>query len=209
MTMRSTLASDASERRPKSARRPDTAETAETAETVETAPNDQAASGRGTPGAPSVGALVVELSQLEYAMRARAPREGWESAAVADRAFRSQLRRQDAIRLALRRRGVDFAGGSLPTVSPRDTGPPPSAAAGSVPQDQRPSDLALKVENLEHALLSRAVIGQATGILIERHKLTADAAFHQLATASQVTNRKLRDIAAELVETGLLPEPVG
>jgi GAF domain-containing protein len=59
-------------------------------------------------------------------------------------------------------------------------------------------------DNLEIALQSRAVIDQAKGILIERHKLTPDQAFQALARASQQANRKLRDIADHLVQTGEL-----
>ena len=61
--------------------------------------------------------------------------------------------------------------------------------------------------NLETALKSRAVIDQAKGILIERYKLTPDAAFQLLARASMTTNRKLRDIADHLVRTGELRLP--
>lgn len=57
-------------------------------------------------------------------------------------------------------------------------------------------------ENLEMALLRSRTIGAAMGILMERHKLTPDRAFDLLRTASQDHNRKLADIAAELVETG-------
>ncbi len=58
--------------------------------------------------------------------------------------------------------------------------------------------------NMEAALRSRAVIDQAKGILIERHKLTPDQAFKALAQASMHTNRKLRDVAEHLVLTGTL-----
>jgi len=62
-----------------------------------------------------------------------------------------------------------------------------------------------KVEGLEEALLSRDVIGQAKGILMERLHLTPDQAFEQLRSASQMHNRKVRDIAAALAETGEWP----
>jgi GAF domain-containing protein len=54
--------------------------------------------------------------------------------------------------------------------------------------------------NLQRALDSRAVIDQAKGILMARHGLSADAAFDHLAKQSQDTQRKLRDIAADLVD---------
>jgi AmiR/NasT family two-component response regulator len=62
-----------------------------------------------------------------------------------------------------------------------------------------------KVEGLEEALLSRDVIGQAKGILMERLHITSDQAFDQLRIASQRINRKVRDIAVELAETGEWP----
>ncbi len=62
-------------------------------------------------------------------------------------------------------------------------------------------------ENLAAALASRDVIGQAKGILVERYKVTGEAAFDLLKAASQQANRKLHDIAAALVATGELPDP--
>ena len=59
--------------------------------------------------------------------------------------------------------------------------------------------------NMQAAMRSRAVIEQAKGILMERHKVTADDAFGLLTRASQRTNTKLRDVAEELSRTGLLP----
>ena len=61
-------------------------------------------------------------------------------------------------------------------------------------------------ENLRTGMGNRDVIGQAKGILMERHKLTADQAFGVLARASQEMNRKLVDIAHELTDTGSVPE---
>ncbi len=60
-------------------------------------------------------------------------------------------------------------------------------------------------ENLRAAVGSRDVIGQATGILMERHELTADQAFGVLARVSQELNRKLADVARELTDTGAIP----
>src|SRR4051794_35027146 len=77
-----------------------------------------------------------------------------------------------------------------------------AVAAGNLYAYQSARDMA---DNLQTALESRAVIDQAKGILIERHKLTADQAFQALAQASMRANRKLRDIADHLVATGELP----
>jgi AmiR/NasT family two-component response regulator len=57
-------------------------------------------------------------------------------------------------------------------------------------------------DNLQPALESRAVIDQAKGIRVERHRLTADQAFQLLAQASMHANRKLRDVADDLVRIG-------
>lgn len=56
--------------------------------------------------------------------------------------------------------------------------------------------------HLRAAMEFRSVIEQAKGILMERHKLTPDQAFRVLAEASMHTNRKLRDVAEDLVLTG-------
>jgi len=58
--------------------------------------------------------------------------------------------------------------------------------------------------NMRRAMSSRAVIEQAKGILMERHKVTADQAFTLLTHASQQRNVKLRELAEELVSTGEL-----
>ncbi len=55
------------------------------------------------------------------------------------------------------------------------------------------------VTQLNEALTSRSVIDQARGILIARTGCSADDAIAQLKRQSQNQNRKLRDIAAEIV----------
>jgi GAF domain-containing protein len=59
--------------------------------------------------------------------------------------------------------------------------------------------------NLERALDSRAVIDQAKGILMARHGIPPGAAFDLLAEQSQRTNRKLRELAEELVASTQRP----
>lgn len=58
--------------------------------------------------------------------------------------------------------------------------------------------------NLRRALESRDVIGQGVGILMERHRITPDAAFEMLVSISQHHNVKLRFVAAHLADTGEL-----
>jgi PAS domain S-box-containing protein len=56
--------------------------------------------------------------------------------------------------------------------------------------------------NLRMGLETREEIGRAVGMLMERHRLTATAAFELLVVASQQQHRKLRDIATWINETG-------
>jgi ANTAR domain-containing protein/GAF domain-containing protein len=63
-----------------------------------------------------------------------------------------------------------------------------------------------EIAQLRTALHSSRQIGIAMGILMARQQVTSEKAFAQLVTASQHLNRKLRDIAAEVAETGTLPE---
>lgn len=64
----------------------------------------------------------------------------------------------------------------------------------------------IRAENLERALVTREMIGQATGILMQRERITADAAFEVLRRASQHHNIRLRDIAQRVVDTRERPE---
>ncbi|MFC7596416.1 ANTAR domain-containing protein [Terrabacter sp. GCM10028922] len=59
-------------------------------------------------------------------------------------------------------------------------------------------------EQLEHALASNRKIGMAIGILMATHKVTDKQAFDLLRIASQNTNRKLRHVAADVIEVGTL-----
>jgi GAF domain-containing protein len=67
---------------------------------------------------------------------------------------------------------------------------------------------AQRTDQLHVALGNRDLIGQAKGILMERHHVTADTAFGYLSRASQDVNMKLTAVARHLAETGeLLGEP--
>lgn len=60
-------------------------------------------------------------------------------------------------------------------------------------------------ENMAQAVDARKLVGQAMGILMERFDMDADRAFAVLRRYSQDTNKKLRDVALELIETRRLP----
>jgi GAF domain-containing protein len=64
---------------------------------------------------------------------------------------------------------------------------------------------AQRADQMHDALGNRDVIGQAKGILMERHGIAADAAFGVLSRVSQAENMKLAEIARRFVETGELP----
>jgi hypothetical protein len=53
--------------------------------------------------------------------------------------------------------------------------------------------------------LREHAIGQAKGILMERHKINAQQAFDMLVYASQHTHRKLHELADHIAATGELP----
>ncbi len=59
-------------------------------------------------------------------------------------------------------------------------------------------------EHMNKAVLARDVIGQAKGILMERHGLTADQAFAVLTRASQETNTRLFAVARAVADGGNL-----
>jgi GAF domain-containing protein len=63
-----------------------------------------------------------------------------------------------------------------------------------------------RADNLNAALATREVIGQAQGILMERERISSGQAFDVLRRASQHLNRKLRDVAQDFVDTGERPE---
>jgi GAF domain-containing protein len=59
--------------------------------------------------------------------------------------------------------------------------------------------------NMQAAMESRAVIEQAKGIIMGERRCDADAAFQILTTLSQEANRKLRTVAAALVDRAAGP----
>lgn len=60
--------------------------------------------------------------------------------------------------------------------------------------------------NLGDAIATRQSIGEAVGIVMERHKVTSQVAFELLTRASQNTNTKMRDLADQIAHTGHVPE---
>ena len=63
-------------------------------------------------------------------------------------------------------------------------------------------ELVSELDGLRTAMQTRAVIEQAKGMLMLRHRCDQDAAFFILVRASQQMQIKLRDVAQHVVEWG-------
>jgi GAF domain-containing protein len=66
-------------------------------------------------------------------------------------------------------------------------------------------DAGRQIDQLKVAMDSRTIIGQAQGLLMGRLGIDADQAFDYLRRISSVSNRKLSDVAIEIVRTRQLP----
>jgi hypothetical protein len=64
----------------------------------------------------------------------------------------------------------------------------------------REHDYEVQVANLRLALESRDLIGQAKGVLMVTKRCTADQAFAMLVKQSQHENRKVVEIAADIIK---------
>src|ERR1700712_1263788 len=63
-----------------------------------------------------------------------------------------------------------------------------------------------ELEHLRSALVSARRIGAAIGIIMGTRRITDDDAFEVLSDASQAQNRKLREIAEDVIRTGTVEE---
>ena len=151
---------------------------------------------------PSVDALrgpepVVLLTPDELAARARWPELSPRAAALGV-----------TVALAVRMAWNSKTLGVL-TLSSEDAKPLPdhtvALATAFAAHAATTVGYARKAEQLQLALETRQEVGQAMGILMERHGLDADSAFAYLRRLSQNGNVKLRDLANALRLTGRLP----
>ncbi|MFH9570414.1 ANTAR domain-containing protein [Streptomyces sp. NPDC017454] len=85
-----------------------------------------------------------------------------------------------------------------PRPAPDSTADPagPAAPQASAAPAERLHVLQEEVEQLRQAIASRPVIDQARGVLMALHACTSDEAWHILREASQLSNTKLRTVAA-------------
>jgi len=75
-------------------------------------------------------------------------------------------------------------------------------ADAGIPDGRPPVDelafLRKEVAELRQALETRTVIGQAVGMIMERYKINAEAAFSVLTRVSRQTNVKVREVALSM-----------
>ncbi|WP_299054641.1 GAF and ANTAR domain-containing protein [uncultured Nocardioides sp.] len=64
---------------------------------------------------------------------------------------------------------------------------------------------AQRIDALDQALITRTVIGQATGIVMERFQVSGDVAFRILGRISSESEVKIRELALQIVSTGDVP----
>lgn len=65
---------------------------------------------------------------------------------------------------------------------------------------------ARQITGLQRAIEGRHLIGVAQGILVQRYGIDVETAFEVLQRYSTTTNTKLRDVAAQVIEQGGLPD---
>jgi GAF domain-containing protein len=80
-------------------------------------------------------------------------------------------------------------------------------AAIGILQHRTVAEAELRVAQLQHALDSRVVIEQAKGVLAQRHRVTVGEAFAELRRHARDGNRKIHDLAREVVEGAIDVSP--
>jgi AmiR/NasT family two-component response regulator len=80
----------------------------------------------------------------------------------------------------------------------------PARPSASVSRESRLPELLDRVRNLEAALATNRRIGMAVGILMSSLKVTDTEAFDLMRVVSQRTNRRVRAVADEVIDTGTL-----
>ena len=82
----------------------------------------------------------------------------------------------------------------------------------AVPADAQPLDRLGELERenaqLRHALESRIVIEQAKGVLAERYATAVEVAFELLRRAARSSQRRIHDLAAEVVASNETPADI-
>ena len=125
-------------------------------------------------------------------------------------AIEAQVRQIEALLAAVREGVGSLAGTGRPErevertaddrVHPMTPPARPSAA--------HPAQAAVERASLLEAVENRAIIEQAKGMLMLKHRCDADSAFGLLVEISRRERRKVRDIAGDIVRSGSAPRRV-
>ena len=86
--------------------------------------------------------------------------------------------------------------------------PRPAPSRPQRPSAAHPAQAAVERAALLEAVENRAVIEQAKGMLMLKHRCDADSAFGLLVEISRRERRKVRDIAGDIVRSGTRPRRV-
>ncbi|MBQ1088072.1 ANTAR domain-containing response regulator [Streptomyces sp. B93] len=86
------------------------------------------------------------------------------------------------------------------------TAPVPMPSAVALERAEQLHSLREEIEQLRFAISSRPVIDQARGILMAMHACTSEQAWHILREASQLSNTKLRTVAATVTASTERPD---
>jgi ANTAR domain len=86
--------------------------------------------------------------------------------------------------------------------------PPARPARAARPSAAHPAQAAVERASLLEAVENRAIIEQAKGMLMLKHRCDAEAAFGLLIEISRRERRKVRDIAGDIVRSGSAPRRV-
>ncbi|MEU3251463.1 ANTAR domain-containing protein [Streptomyces sp. NPDC006997] len=90
--------------------------------------------------------------------------------------------------------------------TPRPCAPAPVPSAVALERAEQLHSLREEIEQLRFAIASRPVIDQARGILMATHGCSSDQAWEVLREASQLSNTKLRAVAASVTASTEHPD---
>ncbi|MFD0314839.1 ANTAR domain-containing response regulator [Streptomyces flavalbus] len=90
--------------------------------------------------------------------------------------------------------------------APEPCAPAPMPSAVALERAEQLHSLREEIEQLRFAIASRPVIDQARGILMATHACTSDQAWDILREASQLSNTKLRTVAATVTASTEHPD---